>query len=190
MRRDLDQPRKSEGRDPTRATPEPWFVGGGQKLMIGVLVTCAVLVALRIAAFIWLAETAWSWWTAPSPVRAPVREQVFRAPPAPPPVLAVDPAKANATVKGNPGQFFGPDAYPTEALRAEQQGRTVADLLVDATGTPVGCTIQTSSGSRSLDVATCSIAIGRIRFEPARDGRGAAKASHYRLPVRWVLPPG
>jgi TonB family protein len=101
-----------------------------------------------------------------------------------------NPALANASIKGNPGQFFGPDAYPPEAIRAEQQGRTVADLLIDATGTPIGCTIATSSGSRSLDAATCSIALGRVRFDPARDARGAAKQSHYRMPVRWVLPEG
>jgi len=59
---------------------------------------------------------------------------------------------------------------------------------VDGTGTPVGCTIAVSSGSRSLDAGTCSIAIGKIRFEPARDSRGVAKASHYTLPVCWVLP--
>jgi TonB family protein len=192
MPRDLDQPRRSRDLDrfdPTRGRPEPWFVGSGRGLMIGVLAICAMLLVIRIASFLWLAESAWTWWNAPS--THPTLPPLAASKPAPPRrVPPPDPRKARSVVKGNPGQFFSADAYPPEALRAEEQGRTVADLLVDRTGTPTGCTIETSSGSRSLDAATCSIAIGKIRFDPARDKKGVAIVSHYRLPVRWVLPEG
>lgn len=78
--------------------------------------------------------------------------------------------------------------YPVESIRREEQGRTVARLSIDASGTPVGCIIAISSGYSRLDERTCEIAIKRVRFDPARDGRGVAIASTYTLPVRWVLP--
>ena len=150
------------------------------------IVSLAGLLAVAILVLVGIAvRPAVDAWLASSPRSAPAARTDV---PEPRRVPRRDPALANAQIRGNPGQFFGPDAYPLDAIRAEQQGRTVADLLVDATGTPVGCTIDASSGSRSLDAATCSIAIGRIRFDPARDARGAAVPSHYTLPVRWVLP--
>ena len=93
-----------------------------------------------------------------------------------------------AGLRGNPAAFFGPDAYPPEAIRAGEQGRTVAQLAVGADGIPTGCAIATSSGSRSLDAATCAIAIGRVRYVPAHDTAGRPIAARVTLPVRWVLP--
>ena len=193
MRGDIDQPRKAgpgDRLDPTRARPEPWFVGNGRGLMIAVLATCAVLIAIRIASLVWLAESAWSWWATP-PAATAQRDQ-SRLPASPPRRMlpAVDPTKADAGPTGNPAAAFGPDAYPRDAIRAGQQGRTVADLTIDEIGTPVHCAIRVSSGSPSLDRATCSIAIRKVRFEPARDARGAVTRGRYRLPVRWVLPDG
>jgi len=106
MKPDLDRPRRpnTDKLDPTRARPEPWFVGNGQGLMIAVLVICGVLVVVRIASFLWMAETAWTWWTAP-PARSAVAHQdvSIRAVPRPA-VPKVDPRKANARVRGNPGE--------------------------------------------------------------------------------------
>jgi len=93
-----------------------------------------------------------------------------------------------AHVVGNLGSFFGPDAYPPEAIRAEEQGRSVATVAIDANGTVTGCTIAASSGSASLDAKTCAIAQASLHFAPARDSRGRAIAGSYTLPVRWVLP--
>lgn len=91
-------------------------------------------------------------------------------------------------VRGEPARYYSMDDYPADALCRGEQGRTVATLTVDASGTPTQCAIDQSSGSRSLDAATCSIAIGRVRLEPARDERGRAIAGHYPLHIRWVLP--
>ena len=93
-----------------------------------------------------------------------------------------------AAPKNNPGRFFGVDQYPVEALRHHEQGRVVAMLIIDATGTPTHCTVTTSSGSASLDVGTCNIALTRVRFTPARDDAGHAVAGTYSLSIRWVLP--
>jgi TonB family protein len=173
--------------DPTRATPETWFVGSGTGLMIAVLVACGILILVRAASMIWMAEEAWRWWHQPSAVasRLPTREPASLPPNRIPPV---DPAKARLPLRGNPGAAFVSDAYPDDALRNNEQGRTVAVLTVDASGTPSDCVVKTSSGSQSLDKATCRVALRRVRFEPARDKRGAPIPSHYTLPVRWVLP--
>ncbi|MFD1788944.1 energy transducer TonB [Sphingomonas floccifaciens] len=94
---------------------------------------------------------------------------------------------AKAGLKGNPGQFFGPDAYPQDARRAGAEGRVVAILKVDATGTVVDCTLRQSSGNASLDTQTCAIAREKVRFTPATDRRGRPIPSDYPLAVKWQL---
>lgn len=107
------------------------------------------------------------------------------APPAPPPPPRVSKA---AGVKGNPGRFFGNDAYPSAAIRAGEQGRVVAKLTVGTDGRVTNCVVATSSGSSILDSTTCSIAQRRVRFTPAQDQDGNPIVSTYTLPIRWVLP--
>lgn len=119
------------------------------------------------------------------PVAPPVAPVVPPQPPAPPPKPAVS---QRAAVQGNPGRFFGPDAYPPAAIRAEAQGRVVAALTVGPDGRVAGCTVTTSSGNSDLDDATCRIARSKVRFTPAKDDAGNATSSSYTLPVRWVLP--
>ncbi|MGI4732620.1 MAG: energy transducer TonB [Janthinobacterium lividum] len=116
-----------------------------------------------------------------APTAAPAPPAV--APPAPPRVVS-----QAAGLKGNPGQYFGPDAYPPGALRAEAQGRVVAALTVGTDGRVSGCSVTTSSGNSDLDDATCRIAKRSVRFTAAKDASGAPIASSYTLPVRWVLP--
>jgi protein TonB len=161
--------------------------------MVAVLATCAAA-ALGLLAILgwWLHGYAEQWRTQWAFDRAPTgyagdaaaRPAEDRRIPPPP----TDKTLANARLRGNPGQFFGTDAYPVDAIRANREGRTVAKLAVDGGGTPVGCVVVVTSGSRSLDAATCSIALGKVRFSPARDGSGRPVPSSYTLPVRWVLP--
>jgi TonB family protein len=103
----------------------------------------------------------------------------------------IDPAerKREAThVSGNPGRFFGASEYPLEAIRAHVQGRVVAIGKVATDGHVEACTVAETSGSKALDDTTCRIMRERVRFIPARDKDGNAVASHYIMPVRWVLP--
>lgn len=93
-----------------------------------------------------------------------------------------------ARLLGDPGLFFGPNAYPPDAVAAREQGRVVARLAIDAQGRVSACTVATSSGSAALDAATCRIATTRLSFAAARDGRGEGVAASYLLPIRWVLP--
>lgn len=96
----------------------------------------------------------------------------------------------SAGVRGNPGDFFGPDEYPPEAIRAGQEGRVLAKLWIDTTGRVASCTVTQSSGSTSLDQKTCEIALAKVTFQPATDSKGRPIAATYTLPVRWVLPHG
>jgi periplasmic protein TonB len=109
------------------------------------------------------------------------------APPAPPAPPAPHVNKS-AGLKGDPGRFFGPDAYPPSAIRAGAQGRVVARLTVGTDGRVTDCSVTTSSGNGDLDEATCRIAKSRVRFSPALDQNGSPMTSSYNLPVRWVLP--
>lgn len=173
--------------DPTRARPEPWFVGSGRGLMILVVSLCAVLLVLRGVTMIWMAEEAWAWLQAPrfQPPReagSPVRS--LPTPPQAP--LDVD-ARPVTMVLGNPGQAFSRDAYPLDALRKGDEGRVVARMAIDIDGRATGCTIVTSSGSSSLDRTTCAIGAAKLRYRPLRDGSGRRRSARYDLAVRWTL---
>jgi TonB family protein len=171
--------------DPTYAKPPPWFVGGGKGVMIAVLVLCAALFVARGFTMWWMVEEWWAWWHARVPITQAAPDSAPPAPPFSPPAMS---AAVPPRVRGNPGAAFSADLYPADAIRAGEQGRVMARLMIDATGKPYNCIIGTSSGSRSLDRTTCTTALAKLRFYPARDRRGAAITSSYALPVRWVLP--
>ena len=118
----------------------------------------------------------------PPPVFVPTP---VAAPPPPPPPPRISQA---AGLKGNPGQFFSDDAYPSEAIRAGAQGRVVARLTVGVDGRVTACTVTTSSGNSALDDTTCRIARSRVRYTPAKDENGQPTVSTATLPVKWVLP--
>ncbi|WP_174291363.1 TonB family protein [Sphingomonas bacterium] len=86
------------------------------------------------------------------------------------------------------GQWFGADAYPPDAVTANEQGRVGAQLTVDATGKPTGCVVSSSSGSFALDSGTCGIAMAHLTFKPATDVGGQPIAGVYPFAVRWVIP--
>lgn len=97
-------------------------------------------------------------------------------------------ANMEPTLISSPAAWFGPDNYPPAALRANRQGRVVAAIKVDARGVAVSCSIEVSSGTTSLDEATCNNALAHAAFDPATDGAGKRVEGIYHLSVRWVLP--
>lgn len=182
------QARAQNGLDPSHARPQPWFVGSGKGLMLLVVTLVAVLIGLRGVTTVWLAQDAWRWWlhgkprmVAPAPVLLPP------SPIAAPPAAIALPSRP-ATAKGSPAAWFGADAYPAEAIRNEEEGRTVSRILIGRDGRVRSCGIVTSSGHPRLDAATCDILVRRGAFEPARDAAGRAIEATRQIPVRWVLP--
>lgn len=77
--------------------------------------------------------------------------------------------------------------YPKEALRLKQEGLSVVLAQIGANGKVETCTVQQSSGSPSLDDATCRL-FGSIRFKPARDAQGKAIKAEIPLRMNWQLP--
>ena len=75
--------------------------------------------------------------------------------------------------------------YPSEALERGEQGTTRVALTVGPAGRVTGCRISQSSGSRSLDVATCRILVSRARFAPATDADGKHIAGTHVTSLTW-----
>jgi periplasmic protein TonB len=66
--------------------------------------------------------------------------------------------------------------YPREAERLHQSGRVHIRFTVGVNGRVSDCRVTRSSGSPSLDEATCRLILKRFRYEPSRDAAGRAFA--------------
>lgn len=78
--------------------------------------------------------------------------------------------------------------YPAAALIAGEQGTVEFSLTVGPNGRVTACTVTSSSGSATLDEATCRIMRTRAHFTPARDSDGNPIADTVSSHMRWVLP--
>lgn len=88
----------------------------------------------------------------------------------------------------NPAGWLRSDDYPGSALRGGRSATIAFRLMVDATGTPSACKIQTAISSPEFIEHTCKLLIRRARFTPARDAAGAPSPSYYVNSVNWVMP--
>ena len=112
----------------------------------------------------------------PAPVARP-------APPPPPPVKTVPPRSAVGDLQG----LFRGDDYPLSAIERDEQGSVIVRLTIGTNGRVSGCNVTSSSGSRTLDNATCQILQSRAKFTPARDNRGNLTTDTVSQRIRWVL---
>lgn len=85
------------------------------------------------------------------------------------------------------GGFLSDMDYPKEALRLRQEGSSIVTVHVDAKGRIRSCSVEKSSGSLSLDNATCTF-VRSVHFAPARNGEGQAIEGDARIPMNWRLP--
>jgi len=98
------------------------------------------------------------------------------------------PATTSKSAKGDMRALFSADDYPAEAQRKGEEGTVQVELTVDQNGRVSACRIVRSSGSRSLDTASCSILTRRARFTPARDAEGRAVVDKITSPpIVWRL---
>jgi protein TonB len=104
----------------------------------------------------------------------------------PSPKPAIEPAGPKP--RGNPASWVSVNDYRTSWIAREMTGTARFRLSVGANGRVESCAVTTSSGYPELDKATCALVAQRARFEPARDGNGAAVAGSYANAVRWELP--
>jgi len=114
----------------------------------------------------------------------PITPQAPPAPPAPPPPAKVTKAQS---ARGNLQGLFSGDDYPPDAMRNEETGRTTVRLTIGETGRVTGCSVISSSGSRSLDNATCRVLTSRARFTPAKLSNGQATTDTYTQTIVWQL---
>ncbi len=115
---------------------------------------------------------------------------VPRAQPTPalPPSPPLPPGSVKAAPKGNPGAWVLSEDYPPDAMRGGLEGTAAFKLDIDEQGAVSACTVTSSSGSQSLDDATCRLIKERAAFSPAKRPDGTAIASTYNSRVRWQIP--
>src|SRR5438067_4698751 len=103
----------------------------------------------------------------------------------PPPAVRARPAPE----LGSLASLISTEDYPPLALRNEEQGIVAVRLDVGRDGAVSACTITGSSGSASLDSATCRVLQLRARFTPARDAKGRAVPDTFTQRIAWLIEP-
>ena len=113
--------------------------------------------------------------TLPTPVQpTPSKDTPTAAAPSAtvaPPAPAVVAPRFDAAYLDNPAPV-----YPPLSRRADEQGRVVLKVFVEASGTASHVEVRTSSGFERLDKAAVA-AVSRWKFVPARQGQEAVAAS-------------
>jgi protein TonB len=94
----------------------------------------------------------------------------------------------SAPARANLADLLSDEDYPAAATRAEEEGTVAFRLDVAADGSVSACTVTSSSGSATLDAATCRIMRYRAHFTPALDRKGRPTTDEVNSRVRWVLP--
>ncbi|WP_287979387.1 energy transducer TonB [Sphingomonas sp.] len=85
-------------------------------------------------------------------------------------------------------QWFHTDDYPPASMRGGEEGNVSVILSIDSEGKIEGCRVTNSSGHPLLDRATCTLAIRRGRFTPAKDAQRRPVASDYVVrDVKWRI---
>jgi TonB family protein len=100
------------------------------------------------------------------------------------PIAGFGPLVAQAKTRA----IFTEDDYPVLALKNNEQGRVTAEWEVAEDGIAESCRVTKSSGSATLDDATCRIIMRRIRYDPARDANGVPVRSTDKMTTVWALP--
>jgi protein TonB len=127
---------------------------------------------------------------APPSVTGPAAAPVPPAPSYPsqpssaPPVMEQVPPRS---AKGDLQSLFRSADYPIAALERREQGSVSVRMTVGVTGLVTNCAVTSSSGSRTLDEASCRILQSRALFTPARDSGGNVTTDTVRQEIRWVL---
>jgi protein TonB len=78
--------------------------------------------------------------------------------------------------------------YPREALRRGEEGTVKMRYDVNVEGRVENCVVVQSSGSPTLDHASCENVTRRARYIPATDANGKPIRSHGSRTITWVIP--
>ena len=106
--------------------------------------------------------------------------------------IAASPAWAAEAKRAQPlaglHTYLTAEDYPAAAIIAGEEGTTAFRLNVDPAGRVTDCAIVASSGSATLDAASCRIMTERARFSPAIDARGKPTADTFESRISWKIP--
>ena len=83
--------------------------------------------------------------------------------------------------------WFSPDDYPDSMVRRGHQGIVNFRVIVDASGSPLSCHVQSSTRPKEFDDVVCTQVMKRAKFHPALDAAGKPVKSFYRQTVRFFL---
>lgn len=95
---------------------------------------------------------------------------------------------ASAQVLLNPHEIVSTSDYPTNSIRAGDEGVTTFEVTLDRDAKATACKIIASSGHSELDDTTCRLVLERGRFELAPGQTKSRQGSRYTNRIRWVLP--
>jgi TonB family protein len=84
-------------------------------------------------------------------------------------------------------ELFDSADYPWKAMINEEMGRAKVLLPIDKLGRPMSCTLTRSTGSKTLDEATCMLLMKRASFHPAIDQDGQPMQGLYVTSVLWLI---
>ncbi|HUD27771.1 MAG TPA: TonB family protein [Novosphingobium sp.] len=102
-------------------------------------------------------------------------------------ILARKVVPRGAFPMGNPGEWIGPEDYPTTAYMDQAEGAVSFQLKVDPQGRVSECTVTVSSGVAALDDTACNLITLRAVFDPARDRKGKPVWGTYANRVVWKM---
>lgn len=96
-------------------------------------------------------------------------------------------ARGSQSARGDLAGLFSADDYPADAQMRDEQGTVRVVLEIDERGRVSRCSVIDSSGSSSLDSATCRILERRARFTAAHDSSGRPARDSYTQSITWRL---
>lgn len=81
--------------------------------------------------------------------------------------------------------FYNLRDYPQSAMRNDEMGTARIRVTVSPKGKPIACTVIHSSGTESLDKASCAVMLERGDFTAAQDMTGAPVYAVVQTAVSW-----
>jgi TonB family protein len=113
---------------------------------------------------------------------------VAAPPPRPPPPSGRRGKEHPARARVSLPMLFSSEDYPVAAVRAGEEGPVAFRLEVGTDGRVAVCTVTGTSGSASLDAATCRLLRSRARFTPASNRKGKPIEDSVSGRIIWQLP--
>lgn len=82
-------------------------------------------------------------------------------------------------------QWITNDDFPSDVLARKAQGSMMVVWLIDTDGKVKNCSVVTSSGEPTADIAACAAITKRGHYRPARDKDGGPIAIHSGRRIVW-----